>query len=145
MDKKLQKNFDVSMSFGLAEHFTGEKRIKIIKTHFDVLKKEGITFISVPNKFNPPYQINKTLFQLFGFWKVGEEHPFSPKELINLSNSLGKKSFTFGGSFISSLNFVNPIKLIQKIFHLQLKIKKQRKTIFDNSFSYEIILVGQNN
>ena len=36
--------FDISMSFGLTEHFKDTARIAITKAHFDVLRKGGMTF-----------------------------------------------------------------------------------------------------
>jgi hypothetical protein len=77
------------MSFGLAEHFRGTKRIKINKAHFDVLRKGGIAFISVPNKHNPPYRISKFVAEHTGRCTVGEEYPYSRKELRNICEQIG--------------------------------------------------------
>lgn len=49
LEQGLLGKYDVSMSFGLAEHFKGVERVKIIKNHFDVLRKGGMAFISIPN------------------------------------------------------------------------------------------------
>ena len=65
------------MSFGLTEHFLGADRVNINKAHFQVLREGGISFISVPNKYNPPYIIYKYFSQLLGRWKVGMEIPYS--------------------------------------------------------------------
>jgi 2-polyprenyl-3-methyl-5-hydroxy-6-metoxy-1,4-benzoquinol methylase len=73
--------YDISMSFGLAEHFRGVERTKIIKSHFDVLKKGGMAFISVPNRYNPPYRLSKFFAEHVNRWRVGAEIPYSRKEL----------------------------------------------------------------
>ena len=114
LDKNLFGKFDVSMSFGLAEHFTGKNRIQIIKSHFDVLNNKGVSFISVPNKWNIPYRIHKSIFEIIGIWRVGEEYPFSRKELKLISLKLGKNINFIGSSFISSLNYINPFQIIRK-------------------------------
>ena len=87
--------YDISMSFGTAEHFTGEDRKQIVKTHFDVLKKEGVTFISVPNKFNLPYRLYKFVCETTGRWLVGEEYPFSRNELKRLISILNPSESCF--------------------------------------------------
>src|SRR5690606_3521540 len=73
--------YDVSMSCGLAEHFLGDARDAIIKAHFDVLKDGGLAFISVPNAYNPPYRLYKWITEHTGRWTIGEEYPFSRREL----------------------------------------------------------------
>ena len=65
--------YDVSMSFGLAEHFIGEARSKIFKAHFDVLRRGGMVFISVPNCFNLPYRIFQFVAERGGYWRWGKE------------------------------------------------------------------------
>lgn len=51
LDKNLISKFDVSMSFGTAEHFFGKNRIEFIRNHFKLLKKGGLVFINTPNKW----------------------------------------------------------------------------------------------
>jgi 2-polyprenyl-3-methyl-5-hydroxy-6-metoxy-1,4-benzoquinol methylase len=63
LSPELHDKFDISMSFGLTEHFKGTSRVAITKAHFDVLKKGGLTFISVPNKYNLPYWIWRLVTQ----------------------------------------------------------------------------------
>lgn len=143
LDKKLMGKFDVSMSFGLAEHFRGKDRINIIKSHFDVLNNKGITFISVPNKLNPPYRLHKLIMETVKVWKVGEEYPFSVTEFKKILSKIGKKGKFFGDSFIHSLNFINPIKLIKKK-DFKARIKSQKTSPLDDALSYSLVLVGRN-
>jgi 2-polyprenyl-3-methyl-5-hydroxy-6-metoxy-1,4-benzoquinol methylase len=141
--------YDISMSFGLAEHFKNSQRVKVIKVHFDCLRKGGVTFISVPNKYNPPYWLFKTLFQNTKIWKVGEEYPYSRKELKNICEKIGiKRCSFFGDSFISSFNFINPLNGIKKIIKLKdnldiSKIQEEKENFLDHYLGYALILYGK--
>ena len=111
----LRDRFDVSMSFGLAEHFLDERRSGILKAHFDVLNEHGLTFISVPNSRNPPYRLYKWITERTGAWGVGEEYPFTREELENYCAELGVKEFGFfGDSLWRSKRFLNPIKWVPR-------------------------------
>ncbi len=145
MPDNLLNSFDISMSFGLAEHFRNEERIKAIKTHFDVLRKDGVTFISVPNKFNPPYRFYKFIAEKTGRWVVGEEYPFSRKEIRRILEEINVGRYEFlGDSLLSSLQFIFMIPGIRKIFKSGSKIAKhmfmKRSTPLDAYFSYALVL-----
>ena len=100
------------MSFGLAEQFKGDNRISIIRSHFDLLRNGGISFISVPNKFNLPYRIYKFIAEAAGKWSVGEEYPFSRWELANIMKEKGIENYTF---FVTTHLCVNPIEQTEGI------------------------------
>ncbi len=103
--------YHVSMSFGLAEHFVGPAREAIVKAHFDVLKEGGLAFISVPNAYNPPYRLYKWITEHTGRWTIGEEYPFSRRELEAQCASLGISEYGFfGDSLWRSKKFLNPLK-----------------------------------
>ncbi|MBT4286313.1 MAG: class I SAM-dependent methyltransferase [Deltaproteobacteria bacterium] len=145
LSSKYKSKFDITMSFGLAEHFIGEERQRIIETHIKALKQGGVTFISVPNKYNPPYRIYKYLAQKARFWSVGEEYPYSRGEFKEICKSLKIKDYLFiGDSFYWSLNFINPIQILKKVLKIKYNYyctKKQRGSFLDSHFSYAIILV----
>lgn len=149
LPRNLFGKYDISMSFGLTEHFKGEERIKINKAHFDLLKKGGLAFISVPNKYNIPYQIYKTLAQFLGFWRVGEEYPYSRAELTAVCKKIAIKDyFFFGDSLWYSLNFISPIPVIKKLLKIKeipdiSKVKKEAGTFLDQYFSYALVLCGE--
>jgi 2-polyprenyl-3-methyl-5-hydroxy-6-metoxy-1,4-benzoquinol methylase len=141
--KKTLSKFDISMSFGTAEHFINEHRRKIIKAHFDVLKEGGTTFISVPNKKNFLYRVHKFLSQEFNRWIYGEEYPFSDKELIKISERYCKKSFIIGGYL-----FKSPFMIFKRIRKLigdkkERHIKKEFGTPLDKFYSTGICLVAE--
>jgi len=140
-----KNKFDITMSFGLAEHFIGQDRQSIIDAHIKPLRNGGLTFVSVPNKHNPPYRIYKYLAQKMGFWNVGEEYPYSRGELKEICNKLNLQNYYFiGDSFYWSLNFINPILILKKLLKIKYNYystKKQRGTFLDSYFSYAIVLV----
>lgn len=141
--------YDVSMSFGLTEHFTGENRLIINKVHFDVLKKGGMAFISVPNKCNLPYRIFKFVAEHVGIWHVGEEYPYSRKEFKKICRHIGILEYSFfGDSFLHSFSFISPIKAIRKIFKLKKNlnisgIKREKGTFLDQYLGYALVLCGK--
>ncbi len=139
LDKKLKNKFHVSMSFGLAEHFTGDKRNKIIKSHFDVLKKGGISFISVPNKYCLPYRVWKYLSEKKGVWQFGTEYPFSRGELKRITKHFTKKSSIFGGGMLKSLRLLSPFK---KKYDKNENPRSEFITPFDKYLGNYLFLVG---
>ena len=150
LPNELLNKYDVSMSFGLTEHFLGADRVNINKAHFQVLREGGISFISVPNKYNPPYRIYKYFSQHTGRWKVGMEIPYSRRELRNICREIGVTEISFfGDSLISSMQFVSPIRIIKKLLKIKeppgniQSIPKEKGTFLDAYFSYAIVLVGK--
>lgn len=148
LPEEMLGKFDVSMSFGFAEHFSGPERQGIIKTHFDLLKNNGMAIISVPNKYNPPYRIFKFLGQKTNHWPVGDEYPFSRNELARYCKNLNIPECKISGdSFASSINFLLPNKrsFIRKRLGLQnkydiSKLKMQRGSFLDQYLAYALIL-----
>lgn len=146
LDKELFSKFDVSMSYGTAEHFLGKNRIKIFQSHLDVLKEGGITFISIPNKWNLPYRIYMFLSQTFGRWRFGEEYPFSISELKGIGRKIGCEFEIIGASlFFTHLQLKTRIrKLLGKLPNYDSsKLKEQIGTPIDKYLSYEIAVVGK--
>jgi len=141
------KKFDVSISIGLTEHFKGKQRVKIHKVHLDVLKKGGLTFISVPNKFNLPYRVYKSVSELTGTWKFGEEYPFSRSELINICEKInGQFVEIFGDNLYKSIKFLLPANFLRRFFKVGTprnkdEIREENGTIFDQYLSYSLVLV----
>lgn len=140
------EKYDISMSFGLSEHFIMPDRLTINKTHFDLINSNGITFISVPNKHNPPYRIYKFISQKIGTWKFGEEYPYTRKEFKKICKKLDVKNFFFiGGSIYYSLKLISPISVINKITHKSknldiTKLKMEKGTCLDKYVSYALVL-----
>jgi 2-polyprenyl-3-methyl-5-hydroxy-6-metoxy-1,4-benzoquinol methylase len=146
-------SFDISLSFGLIEHFPGANRQRIVQSHFDVLKPGGLTFMSVPNKYCPPYQIFKFVTQHTGKWIFGEEYPASHRELLSLAKQCGSpESVVLGGSFPASFDFINPFKalaVVRSMLRLKdnfdvTRLRSEHGTILDSYLAYPIVLAAVN-
>jgi 2-polyprenyl-3-methyl-5-hydroxy-6-metoxy-1,4-benzoquinol methylase len=86
---ELVGRFDVSMSFGLAEHFLHERRQGIITAHLDLVRPGGLAFINVPNKYSPFYRAWMAWAKRRGTWTLGTEVPFSAREMVALARGAG--------------------------------------------------------
>jgi 2-polyprenyl-3-methyl-5-hydroxy-6-metoxy-1,4-benzoquinol methylase len=135
--------YDISMSFGLAEHFRGNERSRIIKCHFDVLKNEGITFISVPNKYNLPYRFYKFVSEKTNRWIVGEEYPFTMKEMRRILEQVHPAGYYFFGEpLISSLRYCFATPGIRRCFRHPPKVK-ETECSFDKYLGYALVLYAK--
>ena len=144
IDQELLGKFDVSMSFGVAEHFEGNDRKTIVKNHFSVLKNGGITFISVPNKGCIPFMIHQFLMK-FVRRKVIEAYPFTRGEFVNITRNCNSGEFSFIGSSIWET--YNPISFYRRkrgIIQPISKIKKEKRTFLDEYTGREITFVATN-
>ena len=93
----LRGAFDIVISVGLAEHFTGEARKLCFKYHAALLKKGGFVFIGVPNRFSPFYRFVRFFRILTGTWMIDVEVPFSRYELKDIVREAGlKNAFVVG-------------------------------------------------
>jgi len=144
--------FDVSMSFGLAEHFTGRARVRIVRAHLDVLNPGGVAFICVPNRWNPPYRFYKLVCETTGRWPYGEEVPYSRGELAAIMAELGVGVYGFfGDSLPGSLRFVADTPGLRKLPALlgrprgparraPHRARRERGTCLDAYLSYALVL-----
>ena len=81
--------FDVSLSSGVIEHFTGSDRLRVVRAHLDVLKPGGLAIISVPHSRCPPYRLWKAYLQIRRWWPYGVEIPYSRREIASLARKSG--------------------------------------------------------
>src|SRR4051794_7693642 len=77
--------FDVAMSFGLCEHFLGERRRRVIGAHLDLVRPGGLALINVPNRWSPFYRAWMGLAKRRGTWTLGTEVPFTGREVRDLA------------------------------------------------------------
>jgi len=144
LDKKLLSKYDVSMSFGTAEHFSGDNRIKFIQAHFNVLRKDGITFISVPNKWNLIYRLWKFLSQSFGRWQFADEFPFSRAEFRSIGKKLNVKFDIIGGYLFHSHFLIK--RRLRKFFgfnQFPKKVNYEIGTPLDKYFAQTIVAIAK--
>lgn len=141
------KKFDISISIGLTEHFKGKRRIEIHKIHLDVLKKGGLSFISVPNKNNIPYRIFKLVSEITKTWKFGEEYPFSRKELQTICKKVNGEYVTIlGDELYKSIKFLLPANFLRRFFRVgsprcSEEIREERGSVLDQFLGYSLVLV----
>ncbi len=84
----LKNAFDIALSGGLAEHFTGENRQKCISYHKALINEAGFIVIGVPNILSPGYRIVRLFRTLTGTWRISLEKPFSKIELEDYARKL---------------------------------------------------------
>lgn len=77
----LIRRFDIVLSGGLGEHFTGEDRKKCFRFHIGLLADGGLLYFSVPNRLSAWYWIIRILRKMQGSWDISVEVPFSAFEL----------------------------------------------------------------
>lgn len=143
---KLLRGNDVSMSFGTAEHFKGDKRLAFVKAHLDSIREGGLAIIQVPNKWNIPYRAWKFMSQAAGRWQFGEEYPFSRAEFREIGEKLGCK-FEIFGSYLFETQFRFSHRL-KKLLGVKpdwdvSRIKRQFGTPFDGYFSSSLAAIAR--
>jgi SAM-dependent methyltransferase len=100
----LLDRFDVSLSFGLCEHFLGERRLGVVAAHLKALRAGGIAMLGVPNRWSPVYRLWVKVLMARGSWPLGTEVPFSASELAALARAAGGTPLAPEyGSFIASV------------------------------------------
>ncbi len=144
----LRERYDISMSFGLNEHFQDKRRQAITRAHFDVLKPGGLTFISVPNALCPPYRLFKAVAQRAGKWSFGEEYPFTRWELLRLGRVMPcTDQAVLADSLYAAFDFINPFKasaLVRRVLRLKddhdpARLRPQHGTVLDAYLSYALV------
>jgi 2-polyprenyl-3-methyl-5-hydroxy-6-metoxy-1,4-benzoquinol methylase len=98
---EIQGGYDISMSFGLCEHFLGERRRAVVSSHVELLRPGGIAMINVPNRLSPIYRLWMKVAKARGTWVLGTEVPFSADEMCDLAKMAGGlplKPFYAGGA-----------------------------------------------
>lgn len=97
--KDLLHKFDIVVSGGLAEHFRGQDRQKIILYHKLLMKGDGFAYIGVPNKLSLCYQAVRLVNRIMGQWKITTEIPFTPAEMENTAKDTGFSNALVIGNF----------------------------------------------
>ena len=96
--------FDVSMSFGLCEHFLDARRLGVVRAHLDLVRGGGVAMLGVPNRYGVVYRLWIKALMVRGSWPLGTEVPFSLRELRSLARKAGGEPLpaTYG-SFVASV------------------------------------------
>jgi 2-polyprenyl-3-methyl-5-hydroxy-6-metoxy-1,4-benzoquinol methylase len=104
LPEHLLSRFDVALSIGTGEHFTGINRKLILESHYKVLKANGSAFFVVPNAFCIRYNALMNLSALLGIG-LEKEYPFRKKELLILA-----KNILLTGNSVVGLNYKEAIE-----------------------------------
>ena len=136
---ELNNYFDIAVSGGLVEHFSGNYRMKCIDFHRQIVRSGGFCSISVPNKWSVFYWIIRLFRQLTRTWRISLEVPFSGNELRRIADSLGFKEYWIRGNFSLLEDFRiyvrGLVSAVVDIFPLSLqeKLRRWRKEKLLNS------------
>jgi SAM-dependent methyltransferase len=132
--------FDVSMSFGLAEHFLGERRKQVVAAHLQALRPGGLAFLGVPNRYAPAYRLWMAALKARGTWPLGTEEPFSARELVALARAAGGRPLAPEyGSFVGSLVNHGVNQALFKVGRRGLPVPQLRLPLVDR-LAYELLL-----
>jgi hypothetical protein len=132
--------FDVSMSFGLCEHFLDERRVEVVRAHLRPLRAGGVAMLGVPNRWSPVYRLWIGVLMARGSWPLGTEVPFSVGELRRLAIAAGgvplRPEF---GSFAASVVGHGLNQALYKLGHPGIAIPQTRLPVLDR-LAYELLL-----
>lgn len=139
VDDKLKGKYDISFSLGVAEHFENQDRLDIINAHAEVLRKGGLTFISVPYRYSFPYRIWMSRSIKRGDWQYGLEIPFSKHEIKQMAEDAGLETLGFiQSSFWDDVSNFFPRLRTRKLFG-----KDPTKKRLIDRFGYALVYVGK--
>lgn len=142
IENNLFEKFDVSMSFGVAEHSQGIDRKLIVKNHIRVLKKGGMAFISVPNKACITLRSYLFLRKFFRRNMI-EVYPFTRKEFANIVNECNlEKLFFVGSSVFEAFSPLAFYRRRKRVIKGNLALKKEKGTFLDEYMGRTLILVA---
>lgn len=132
--------FDVSMSFGLCEHFLGERRLSIVRAHLELLRPGGVAMLGVTNRFAPVYRLWMATLRATGSWPLGTEVPFSRVELESLARAAGGEPGELAyGSFVASVVNHGINQALFKLGRKGLPVPQLRLRLLDR-LAYELLL-----
>jgi SAM-dependent methyltransferase len=136
----LHGRFDVSMSFGLCEHFLGERRRAVVSAHLTPLRSGGVALIGVPNRLAPVYRLWKGALTRRGTWSLGTEEPFTAGELSRLASEAGGEPLEPAyGSFAASVVNHGVNQVLHKLGRRPLPVPQARLPVVDR-FAYELLV-----
>jgi SAM-dependent methyltransferase len=140
LPRTLYGRFDVSMSFGLCEHFVGDERAAVVRAHLELVRPGGVALLGVPNRLAPFYRLWMAVLRARGTWPLGTEVPFSPRELATLARRAGGEPLHPAyGSFVASAVGHGLNQLLFKLDRRGVAIPQARIPLLDR-FAYELLL-----
>lgn len=155
--------YDVSMSFGTAEHFFDEDRQGIFDAHFRVLRPGGVTILWVPNRWGFLFHAGVRARQTLGRQTCHvDEVPFSRKELAERAAAAGFGEVRIVGADYLWNDFNHFIVNLRRLLHLPdnfgvfegpeaarvklltaMEHNDRRPGPLANLFSYPLLMIGK--
>jgi SAM-dependent methyltransferase len=119
-------SYDVSMSFGLIEHYRGAEQRQLFALH----RTGKVAFVSVPNALCLPYRLWKLVLESTELWPYGFEMPFTKAGLITEM----ARCFTDVSLFVTPLSY-----------HLgrRLGLPASLSLPFDSKLGYQLVAFGR--
>lgn len=134
LPQKFKDRFDVSISFGVVEHFRAQYRKKVFSIHTEVIRKGGIGIIGTPNTYGFPYIAWMGIARLLGVWEVGYERPYTAREIRDIIRELGYKYKRWGTPFSETVNtyIVNKLNILltNLVFFRRLRVGRERMKVY---------------
>lgn len=154
--------YDVSMSFGTAEHFFGDDRQAIFDVHLQALRPGGITFLWVPNRwglfFHAGVKVRRALRRRTCHV---DEIPFSRRELTQRATQAGFRDIQIVGADHLRNDFNNFIVDLRRLLRLPDRMgnyegaasarsklvstmaqNESRPGLLANFLSYPLLMIG---
>jgi 2-polyprenyl-3-methyl-5-hydroxy-6-metoxy-1,4-benzoquinol methylase len=142
LSSALLGQFHAAVSYGVVEHFEDKDRVLACKSHVDVLRPGGMVAISVPNARCLPYRLNKWKEETTGTWVWGLEIPYTRKELGEVAEVIGLKSwFIHGSSFLRDWDQFLLSPITSRI-HKYTGFSFEKRTPFDRIWGHAQTLIG---
>jgi SAM-dependent methyltransferase len=136
----VRDSFDVSMSYGLCEHFLGERRLAVVRAHLEAVRPGGMALLGVPNRWSPVYRAWIWVLMRRGSWPLGTEVPFSAQELRTLAEAAGGVPLEPRyGSFAATIVNHGVNQVLYKAGRRGLPIPQVRVPLVDR-MAYELLL-----
>jgi 2-polyprenyl-3-methyl-5-hydroxy-6-metoxy-1,4-benzoquinol methylase len=132
--------YDVAMSFGLCEHFLGERRRKVVAAHISLIGRDGIAIVNVPNRLSPFYRAWMGLAKLRGSWTLGTEVPFSAREMCDLARRSGGSPLrpVYVGGLGTVVNHgINP--MLRRLHRSELRVPQVQIPVVD-LLAYDLLV-----
>jgi len=89
---QIKKKFDAVISMGFIEHFTNDKLDRVLESHLNLLKEDGLLFISIPN-----FRYINYLFSYFFRYDMISKHNLNMMNedffVLYLKNTILKLNF----------------------------------------------------
>jgi SAM-dependent methyltransferase len=131
---------DVCMSYGLCEHFLGERRGEIVRAHLALLRPGGLALLGVPNRLSPVYRLWMSVLKRRGTWPLETEEPYSAGELAALAREGGGEPLApIFGAFVATVVDHGVNQILYKLGRKGLPVP-QRRLPFVDHLAYELVV-----